>query len=167
MKWIGSVLDFFFTRRRSGAIVLDSENDACGEAGYRLHGDATEVVRINQEWPQGVGVCICSDVIVEGATHPKEQEALRSLMAGTDRRLRLERQPGASHAANALAVVAIWRSEKGAQQRATIGWLPEKVAVLIAAEHHSATVSARIRRMVVETPGAPAKLHIDVGGPSR
>jgi hypothetical protein len=167
VKWISAFVRSFFGRRWSAAHILEPGDEAPAESGYRIHGDPREVVRIKQDWPEGIDTCISYDVVVEGMSQPNEQKSLNAMMRGTDRRMRLERRHGIPSDANAVAVVAVWRSEMGVQEKAALGWLPKKLTAQIATQHPLESVGARLCRMVKERPGALAGFHIDVGRSSK
>lgn len=93
---------------------------------YQLEGDPWHLVRIRQRGPLCSGTEVERDVHVAGISHQPCLGNAHRFCHGTYRWLDLEWHPLERHP-HAIAVFGRWY-EDGAEQRAQLGWVPDRVA---------------------------------------
>ena len=107
-----------------------------------MHRDLAHVVRIRFKSPvTGKKVGLFSrDVPVAGISFPDALENATAFIAGCDRSLLLERDPGNRHDPNAIRVIGRWRGASGSEHQMQIGWVPKDIAARISSEVESAPI---------------------------
>jgi hypothetical protein len=86
------------------------------------------------------------DVPVAGISFPDALENSTAFIAGCDRFLLLERDPGNRHDPNAIRVIGRWHGASGSEHQMQIGWVPREVAARIAFEAEVPPFTACSRR---------------------
>jgi hypothetical protein len=128
--------DSLYGRTPDDVRVVSSPFETQPGEEYRLHRDLAHVVRIRFKLPvtgKQVGL-FARDVPVAGISFPEALENAKAFIAGCDRSLLLERDPGNRHDPNAIRVIGRWRGASGSEHAMQIGWLPREVAAMIASQ---------------------------------
>jgi len=126
-------------RRRSRPIVVAHAHEAAPNRDYRLIGDAPNVVRINQPWPEGIAAHVFkmigdlrNGVPVAGISHGKRPANARAFIEGEEREILLQRDPANKYDKNAIRVIGRWRDRNGRVVEGELGWVPKEHALFIA-----------------------------------
>lgn len=160
---------------RRSAPVVNTGYEAERNANYRLPDDPDYVIRINQDWPAGIGINICDDlrddrdfpdsVPVAGVSH--RADALNALIDGTDRRVELLRDRENRRDPTAIKVIGHWRDRHGVDHFEQLGWVPSELAHAISRRFPTAKLGARIARMSRATDDRSPAIRINIGRPVR
>jgi hypothetical protein len=99
-----------------------------------LRCDREHVIRIRFNLPvSGKPIRLFArDVPVAGISFPEVLENAKAFIAGCDRSLLLERDPGNRHDPNAIRVIGRWHGAAGSMCEMQIGWVPRDIAARIA-----------------------------------
>lgn len=94
---------------------------------YRLESDNQNVIRINQEQPQGFPKKAAEFVPVAGITLDNRLNTAIEFIKGTERRVELQKEPDNHYDKNAVAVYGHWVSA-GLSRSGKLGYLPREIA---------------------------------------
>ena len=83
---------------------------------------------------------ICWLTAVAGISFPDALESATAFIAGRDRSLLLERDPGNRHDPNAIRVITRWLDTTRSEHAMQIGWVPREVGARIAFEAEGASI---------------------------
>lgn len=134
---------------------------------YRLPDDPKYIIRVDQEWPDGIGArLIGDDVAVAGVSKRRANKRLRKLIRGTGRRIELIRDPNNRHDRNAIMVIARWDDKSGRHKSGQIGWVPRDIAEFIARKHRDVPIGAKITMMFRPRSDKSAGIRLAIGRPA-
>ena len=156
------------------APVYDTPRDAPKNSPYRLPNDPNYVMRVNQDWPEGIGAYLIPNVgpnrygvPVTGTSQKEAALNLVSMMYGTEQRVELIRDPLNKHDPNAIKVIGYWIDSEGKQQEGQIGWVPAHITKMIAESYPDGPLGARINRFYQLVRGRNPGIRIDIGRPRK
>ncbi len=116
---------------------------------YRLRNDREYVVRIRFKSPvtgKQIRLFAC-DVPVTGISFHDVLENAAAFIAGRNRSLVIERDPGNRHDPNAIRVIGRWRDAAGSEQERQIGWVPKDIAARIASQAAGAPIYGALQTL--------------------
>jgi len=155
------------------APIVSSAAVAGVNRDYRLPGDPRHVIRINQQWPDGIGASLIKKVgplrdgvPVKGVSKEGRHETLTALIRGSSRRIELVRDRGNDYDPNAIKVIAHWKDAAGSSHEGQIGWIPRDISKEIAHEHPDTPLGGKILLMYQPRRGKNPGIRIDIGRPS-
>ena len=141
---------------------------------YRLPFDGPHVIRLNQQWPEGIGAAIfnmCGElrdgIPVAGVSQRKAKKNLSGLIYGTARRIELVRDPDNPHDKNAIKVIGYWRDSEGMDHQGHIGWVPAGFADDIAEHNIDVPLGAIITLMYQPWRGRNPGIRLNIGRPRK
>jgi hypothetical protein len=149
---------------RAPAPVVTDPRSRGFDREFRLPDDAENVIRINQQQPQGLPRKLAEFVPVAGITKPDVVSNAQAFVFGTAQRLELRRIPDHPVDRNAIAVVGSWVSE-GAPHTGRLGYIPATVAAEIATLGSETSIGATIKVMYLPASTGTLGIRLDVWGP--
>ena len=97
------------------------------DVDFRLEDDEEHVIRINQKQPDGFKK-LKGWVKVAGISHPPAKQNAEAFIAGSARRVTLERDPGNEFDPNAVKVMGSWVDASDSSRNGRIGYLSAALA---------------------------------------
>lgn len=142
------------------ALQILIDQDGWYYAEYRLKGDPPHIIHVRQRGPLCSGSEFARDVAVAGISREPCREQAERFCRGTYRWLDLQRQPVPRYP-HAIAVMGRWW-EAGAEQRAQIGWVPDKTARRVQAEIPEGNLRARLYLLFRPSEGKSPGVRFDL-----
>lgn len=163
----------WFKRIRSGikgsvekpAPIIESPYERGFEREFRRPGDSPHVIRINQHPPKGLPRKLAEYVEVAGISRDEARINAERFIAGTNRRIELERDPTNTFDPNAIKVIGIWTDADGGEHRSRIGWVPREIAKNIAENYPHSSIGATLETIYKPHNGKGAGIRIDIWCP--
>jgi hypothetical protein len=122
--------------------------------------DNANVIRIDEDAPDGFDVCLAWECRVAGVTH--READVEAFVTGSNQHLDLVREPANPVSAIAIKVMGKWDDGAGKRCAAQLGYLPAEVAQIVAGSAHKANLAAALRDMFVPVPGKGAGIRLNV-----
>jgi hypothetical protein len=156
------------------AKIVEKAHLAGFDNDYRLPGDTRNVIRINQNWPEGIGASLIKKigplrdgVRVTGVSQKGAKKNLIALISGAERSIELRREPANPHDRNAISVIGHWQNAHGSAGSGQIGWVAADIAKDIGREYPSEPIGGKINMMFKPVRGKNPGIRIDIGRPSK
>jgi len=122
--------------------------------------DNANVIRIDEDAPNGFDVCLAWECRVAGVTH--READVEAFVTGSNQHLDLVREPDNPVSAIAIKVTGEWDDGVGKRCSAQLGYLPAEVAQIVAGSAPKANLAAALRDMFIPVPGKGAGIRLNV-----
>jgi hypothetical protein len=137
---------------------------------YNLAGDSEYMVRIKQEWPEGIGTSLIKKcgpyrygLNVTGVSKPEHEELVTFFVLGSNWQVFLEREPDNSHDKNAIKVCGKWTNRNGKIRNGHLGYVPAFEAKLLKNEP---IIGAKLTALFYGDDNHSSGIRIEIGRPS-
>jgi hypothetical protein len=125
------------------APIIESYQERGNNKDFRRPNDSVNIKRINQDAPQGLPKKLFEYINVVGISYEFRAKTVMDFILGSNRMVRLEREPDNPHDAMAIKVMGTWREDNGMEHDGQFGYIPADISKQLANQE---IIGATLRR---------------------